>query len=94
MNERKWGSQNSITDGRLNDTMNKDEIEAMCDDCDADDYMEDLVELLSQSRNEKDTLERHLRNYQGDNKWLQQQIQKLKNDNQDLNNKVQKLEEE
>jgi hypothetical protein len=44
------GSQNSITDGRLNDTMSMDEIEAMHDDCDPDDYMEDLVELLSQSR--------------------------------------------
>ena len=94
MNERKWGSQNSVTDGRLNDTMSMDKIEAMRDDCDADDYMEDLVELLSQSRKEKDTMECHLRNYQRDNKWLQQQIQKLKNDNQDLNNKVQKLEEE
>ena len=94
MNDRKWGSEDSNTDGRLNDTMSMDEIEAMRDDCDSDEYIDDLVELLSQSRKEKDIVERHLRNYQGDNKRLQQQVQKLRDDNQDLNNKVQKLEEE
>jgi hypothetical protein len=94
MNERNWGSEDSNTDGRLNEPMSMDEIEAMRDAFDSDDYIDDLVELLSQSRKEKDILECHLRNYQGDNKRLQQQFQKLRDDNQDLNNKVQKLEEE
>ena len=94
MNERNWGSDDSNTDGRLNDTMSMDKIEAMHDDCDSDEYIDDLVELLSQPRKEKDIVECHLRNYQVDNKRLQQQVQKLREDNQDLNTKVQKLGEE
>jgi hypothetical protein len=47
MNDRNWGSEDSNTDGRLNDTMSMDEIEAVHDDCDSDEYMDNLVELLS-----------------------------------------------